>query len=185
MVENQESSKETCCGSRPNCEQAFSGLTQLVEHLIFFDNILSWKEQLLGIGKCWESEERTHQYTQNIQESKKEENDYPEVNCISKVKDGNYFEMSGQSWQGENRGGGFGGKRALPWSGVSSLSFVLLSGNKTETYCCKQVEMVASQWKYCDRDRFPAVRGMLIDLVAKRRFYSAPMFCKKKENRSL
>ena len=31
MAENQESSKESSCGSRPSCEQAFPGGSQLVE----------------------------------------------------------------------------------------------------------------------------------------------------------
>ena len=32
-----------------------------------------------------------------------------------------------------------------------------------------QVDIVVSQWKYCDKERFPAVKGMLADLAAKSR----------------
>ena len=32
-----------------------------------------------------------------------------------------------------------------------------------------QVDIVVSQWKYCDKERFPAIKGMLADLAAKSR----------------
>ena len=44
-----------------------------------------------------------------------------------------------------------------------------LSFRDNDHFDFAQVDIVVSQWKYCDKERFPAVKGMLADLAAKSR----------------
>lgn len=86
-----------------------------------------FQDILLQMGRAWEFEEQTHQYTQTSQKSVRED----------ETKES-----------------------------IATKKFI--GAFQVKVLCPDQVDIVVSQWKYCHPARFPAVRGMLLDLVAKK-----------------